>query len=1026
MEAVTEGTTDAIFAKDAQGRYLMINRSGAAFLGRTPAEVIGRRDTEFFTGESLERIEQRDLEIMRTGDMRMDEDVSTAGGVTRTYFSMKAPLRNAAGDVAGVIGYSRDISARKRAEEALRQSEGELRTLVESIPQIVWISRPDGWHIHFNQRWIDYTGRTMEESLGHGWQALLHPDDRALLAQRWQQAAGNGDAYEIEYRLRSADGSFRWMLGRGLPLRDSAGKITKWLGTCTDIEDLKRAAELAQEREHQQRELAGQLASERARLLVAQTVAKVGDWHVDFVTHVRTWSAETYRIFEIDSEQGDPSHERFMSIVHPEDRALVRAASAASINRRTPSTVKHRLLLPDGRIKFVEQHWHVVHDEHGTPLRSTGTVQDITDRAEAEEVLRRSEMNLALAQSVSHVGSWEIVYDRAAPEGDRDLNWSDEEFRIFGYEPGAVRATQQLFFELVHPDDREPLRAAFAAALESVDGPPYNFEHRITWPDGTEHEVHQRAIFLRDEESGALRKVVGTTQDVTTRNKRERTLVEQAEMLNLAHDAIVVRGSEDRVVTFWNRGAEHLYGWTAAEAIGRRIDDLIYDDPEQYLTVAHALALTGEFRGEVHQVAKDGRRLVVAARANALPGTGGRPGSVLIIKSDITEHRKLENQFLRAQRLESIGTLASGVAHDLNNVLAPILMSAPLLRGDALPTELRQKIIDTIETSAERGAQIVKQVLTFARGVEGDRVLIDPRHLIKEMAEIAQQTFPKTITINTRYTDRLDLIEGDPTQLHQVLLNLAVNARDAMPAGGKLLIAAENLDVDAHYAAMTPDAKPGPHVLIIVSDTGTGIPPHVMEKMFDPFFTTKEIGKGSGLGLSTVLGIVKSHGGSVNAYSTPQGTTFRILLPAAEGQQLETGAAAPELPLGRGETILLVDDEPAICDVANVLLTKSGYKVLVADDGPAALALFAQRHGEIAVVITDLLMPIMNGLSLARIIRKMNPAARIVLSSGREDDCPPAELAAAGIAASLTKPYTQATLLRTLHELLHDDGRSLS
>jgi hypothetical protein len=294
------------------------------------------------------------------------------------------------------------------------------------------------------------------------------------------------------------------------------------------------------------------------------------------------------------------------------------------------------------------------------------------------------------------------------------------------------------------------------------------------------------------------------------------------------------------------------------------------------------------------------------------------------------------------------------------------------------------------------------------------------------MAEIAQQTFPKTIVITTRYDERLDLIEGDPTQLHQVLLNLAVNARDAMPAGGKLIVSAENLDVDAHYAAMTPDAKPGPHVLIIVSDSGSGIAPHVMEKMFDPFFTTKEIGKGSGLGLSTVLGIVKSHGGVVNAYSTPHGTTFRILLPAAAGQELQIRETESELPLGHGETILLVDDEPAICEVAEVLLAKSGYKVLIADDGPAALAIFARRQGEIAVVITDLLMPIMSGLALARIIRKMNPDARIVLSSGREDDCAPADLSAIGIAASLTKPYSQATLLRTLHQLLQDDRRCLS
>ena len=1133
MEAVTEGTTDAIFAKDAEGRYVMINTAGAAFLGRTPAEVIGCEDSEFFSGEALERIEKRDREIMRTGEMRTDEDLSTVAGIAHTYFSMKGPLRNAAGEIAGVIGYSRDISERKNAEAALRQSEAELRTLVESIPQIVWISRPCGSHLHFNQRWIDYTGLTIEESLGDGWSLPLHPHDRARAVQRWQEAVESGAGYDIEFRLRGPDGSFRWMLGRALPLRDSAGTITKWLGTCTDIEDLKVAAESAQQREQHQRELAAELANERARLLVAQTVAKVGDWQVDFVTDVRTWSAETYRIFEVDLEQRDATHERFMEIVHPDDRAAVKAASAASIDRRTPSTVTHRLLMPDGRIKFVEQHWQVVHDEDGRPLHSTGTVQDIT---EATRTLQR----LSDAQRIGQIGDWEWDV------GTQAITWSPQVFTILGRDPnlGPPQDYKEYagFYDV---ENASLLDASVTLAIKS--GEPQEHELAIVRCDGQRIHIHGLVVPRKDE-TGQVIGLSGTVQDITARKRTEaaasrllsvleaslneiyifdadtlhfeyvnecalrnlghsmetmraqtpldlkpeftadqfhkmiaplrrqekpkvvfetvhrradatlypvevhlqlvrrgendvflaiinditarkqaeRTLVEQAEMLNLAHDAIVVRGSEDRVITFWNTGAEHLYGWTATEAIGRRVDELIYDDPEQYLTVAHSLALSGEFRGEVHQVAKDGRRLVVSARANVVPGSGDRPGSVLVIQSDITEHRKLENQFLRAQRLESIGTLASGVAHDLNNVLAPILMSAPLLREEEITSALKHKIIDTIEASAERGAQIVKQVLTFARGVEGDRVLVDPRHLIKEMAEIAQQTFPKMIAITTRYAEGLDLIEGDPTQLHQVLLNLAVNARDAMPTGGKLLISAENLEVDEHYAAMTPDTKPGPHVLIVVSDTGTGIPPHVMDKMFDPFFTTKEIGKGSGLGLSTVLGIVKSHGGGVNAYSSPQGTTFRIHLPAAAGQQLEVRETQSELPRGQGETILLVDDEPAICEVAEVLLGKSGYKVLVADDGPAALAIFAQRQGEISVVITDLLMPIMNGLSLARIIRKMNPLARIVLSSGREDDCAPAELNAIGVAASLTKPYTQATLLRTLHQLLHDDRRSLS
>jgi PAS domain S-box-containing protein len=283
MEAVTEGTTDAIFAKDREGRYVMINTAGAAFLGKTPAEVVGCVDSEFFDGEALERITQRDREVIETGEMRTDENTSTVNGVTRAYLSSKGALRDRAGNVVGVVGYSRDISARKQAEIALSQSEAELRTLVESIPQIVWITQPDGQHTHFNQQWLDYTGLTIEESLGGGWNAPFHPEDRTRAAERWQAAVESGELYDIEYRLRRSDGVYHWMLGRALPLRDAAGAIVKWFGTCTDIEELKQAEQVAQQSAREQRELAAQLDAERVRLVAAQTVAKVGDWDFDMV-----------------------------------------------------------------------------------------------------------------------------------------------------------------------------------------------------------------------------------------------------------------------------------------------------------------------------------------------------------------------------------------------------------------------------------------------------------------------------------------------------------------------------------------------------------------------------------------------------------------------------------------------------------------------------------------------------------------------------------------------------------------------
>jgi signal transduction histidine kinase len=397
-----------------------------------------------------------------------------------------------------------------------------------------------------------------------------------------------------------------------------------------------------------------------------------------------------------------------------------------------------------------------------------------------------------------------------------------------------------------------------------------------------------------------------------------------------------------------------------------------------------------------------------------------------ITLTDLTEHHDIEErlgiQLLRAQRLENIGRLASGVAHDLNNTLVPILIAAPLLR-DELPKEERLKFLDIVESSAQRGAQIVRQVVSFARGADGEHLLLQPSYVLAEIGKVMEETFPRAIRVRTNYPEDLWLIDGDPTQLHQVLFNLCVNARDAMPDGGNLSLSAENFEVDEDYATGTPGLKPGPHVLISVIDTGTGIPPPIMDKIFDAFFTTKELGKGTGLGLSTVLGIVKSHGGGVNVCSGANGTTFRVLLPAAPGArppaELETQL---ELPLGGGETILVVDDEAGILEVAKAVLSRSGYNVLTAEDGPSALAIFAQHSKDIATVLTDCDMPIMSGLMLARTLRKMDSGTKIIISTAYDNDYGDGELSNAGVQACLNKPYTLETLLRTVDRVLHTDS----
>src|SRR5678815_5297430 len=392
--------------------------------------------------------------------------------------------------------------------------------------------------------------------------------------------------------------------------------------------------------------------------------------------------------------------------------------------------------------------------------------------------------------------------------------------------------------------------------------------------------------------------VVVTCVDRSELKHAEERAREQASLLDLAADAIVVRDLDRRAV-YWNHGAERLYGWPAEEALGKSVLDLFGANPERFAVAEAELFEHGAWTGEVEHHRRDGPPIVVNSRWTLVRDELQRPKSVLVINTDLTERKQLESQFLRAQRLESIGTLASGIAHDLNNILAPILMSVGFLRKNYAHPET-ESLLNVIESSAERGAGIVKQVLTFARGVDGDRVKLAPKHVVGELVRIMAQTFPRNIDIQTELPADLWSVSGDATQLHQVLLNLCVNSRDAMPNGGRITISAENVNVDPHLVQLNPGARLGPHVVFRVTDTGLGIPPETLDKIFDPFFTTKEVGKGTGLGLATVLGIVKSHAGFLTVQSeTETGTTFAVFIPTAD-DEAAASIREPEAPLSAG------------------------------------------------------------------------------------------------------------------------------
>jgi PAS domain S-box-containing protein len=628
------------------------------------------------------------------------------------------------------------------------------------------------------------------------------------------------------------------------------------------------------------------------------------------------------------------------------------------------------------------------------------------------------------------------------------------------------------------------------------------------------------------------------------RQETDTRLREQAALLDKAQDAILVRDLDHRI-TYWNRSAERLYGWTAQEVLGRSVRELLYSEPAILDQAMEKLIAHGEWTGELRHKRKDGRILDIEGRWTLVRDAAGQPKAVLAIHTDITERKAAalavqrseerfrelaeniqevfwitdpaKNQMLyispayekiwgrtcaslyesprqwldtihpddrarvldaavtkqargeydeeyriqrpdgtvrwihdrafpvrdengevlrivgtaedvterrqherlaqRSQRLESIGTLAGGIAHDLNNALAPIMMSSELLRMQ-YPGE--SQLLDMIESGSKRAADMVRQLLAFAKGAAGERVSVQPGRLIKELEKLMKGSFPKNIRLVVKGDAQLPTVLGDATQLHQVLLNLCVNARDAMPHGGTLTLEAQCTDVDAAYASSVPDAQPGKYLVLRVRDTGTGIPTEILDRIFDPFFTTKGPEKGTGLGLSTVMGIIRGHGGFLQVYSQRgQGSTFTAHLPV-EGAGSDPGQVtqAAEEFHGQGETILLVDDEATVRQMARMVLQRMNFRPLTATDGADGLLQAAQHRTELRAVITDLHMPQMDGLMFVHALRRMLPDIPIVVASGRMEDAVAEEFKTLGVTTRLDKPFTEAQLAAALKKLL--------
>lgn len=534
--------------------------------------------------------------------------------------------------------------------------------------------------------------------------------------------------------------------------------------------------------------------------------------------------------------------------------------------------------------------------------------------------------------------------------------------------------------------------------------------------DGSLINVSVTILPLKDKNG----RIIGTfkvARDISEQKKNEEHLRLLGGALEVAANAIVITDRHG-VIQWVNKAFSIFSGYPAGEAIGKKIGALLKSgrhEPAFYRFIWETITAGNIWHGEIINRRKDGTIYTEDMTITPLRGERGKISHFIAVKLDITERKIKEKQLLRTQRLESLGTLAGGVAHDLNNILMPIMMCADALQSKLKDRQARE-ILSTISHSAARGAEMVSHVLSFARGIEAEKTAVRPFELIKDIRKIIQDTFPKNIRIAIDAPRELWAIPGDPTQLQQVLLNLCVNARDAMLGGGQLSIRARNCGPVSGQGGI--ETFHGPHVSIWIEDNGTGIPPALVDKIFDPFFTTKEIGKGSGLGLSTSLGIIQNHHGLLKVDSEyGKGSTFCLSLPAMKQKKRSNDRERKRRPArGKGETVLLVDDELCIRKTVGQNLKASGYRVITASNGQEALLRYSKNRKKINVIILDMVMPVMDGPETLRKLLKLNPSTPVIASSGVNFSTPGGT--GKNIKAFLPKPYNSTLLLQTLRLVL--------
>ena len=985
-----ESSISGISIADLDGNLIYVNKAALDLWGYdNEEEVLGKRALGFWATEK--EVEEAVSTALKTGSWIDELVIKRKDGCPLDVQAAIALVKDTTGRPVAMMGSFLDISERKQAHEAILRAKNEWERTFDAVPDLISIFDKNHKILRVN--------RAMAESLN------LSPDE-AVEKTCYQVVQGaecppdfcpyvkmlmDGGLHSVEIYEEALGGHFLVTVS---PLHDTEGNLVGCVHIARNIsdqKDMEKSLRDSEEKFSRAFELAPMpmaiTSMQDGRLIeVNEAFLKGFGYEREEVlgkktVEIGTWKDEEERTLRLEQIKRDGALLNSETDVHTKN-----------------GTLRH------GLFSAVMIHLQ------GEPMLLSA-FNDTTEQKKAEEDLRASEQMMKSILVASPVGlclTKDGIITWANAEWGRMFGFLDE-FEYVGQPTSIMYGTEAQYMS-----SRKTL-------YEDLDtgtvGETYiDFVRR----DGSQFHGYLRATYIdpSDPRKGTLSAISDLTEIIQARQSRLESEERYRSLFQDSRDPVFVTTRDGKFLEA-NGAFSDLFGYSRKELETLTVEQT-YADPIYRRVFQEAVEKTGSTKDLPLQVRKkDGTELDTLLTASVRYGKQGEVLGYQGVIRDVTEKKQLEKQLLQAQKMEAIGTLAGGIAHDFNNILQVAVGYSDLLLGEAgLPEEWRSDI-QKINESASLGADLVKRLLTFGRKADTQPQPLNLNHRINGLRAMLERTIPKMIDIQLFLGDRLARIHADPTQVDQLLMNLAVNARDAMPEGGKLIFETTNVHLDEEYVKTHVEANPGDYVLLMVTDTGSGMDPETLERIFEPFYTTKAVGEGTGLGLAMVHGIVKQHGGHIECRSEPgKGTAFRIYFPAESSDEEGDQTEVMTMPQGGTETILLVDDEEHIRELGSKILQKSGYKVIKASNGKEALDVFRTSGNQIDLVVLDLIMPEMGGKQCIEGLLRLDPLVKVIIASGYSANGPTKNELAAGTKGFINKPYKIRQMMATVREVL--------